>query len=398
MLPGPAQLLLRAAAADAGCSLAELCEVASAVSGRAVTEADIQPAIDARLVRLDGDRLVFSHPLIAAAIYQSMTVGDRQRIHWALAHVIPAGVDRRVWHQAASVLGPDDAVAAELEALAGRADRRGAVTVSIAALDRAAGLVTDKARQADLRLRSAELAAELGRGQLALDLLARAGIAQVEPCAPAWPVPARRWPIWWRPRWTPRRRATRTWRHRCCGPRHPGAGTRCSTRTPCLPATRRPWTGSRSRWPRTPAAAAWPRRGCSWPTVPGSGVTGGCARRGPRLPRRTLSSPVSAPRALPTAPPGNCTPRARPRQQPRGDGLPQLTPQELQIAQLAARGLSSRQIGEQLFLSHRTVGSHLYHLFPKLGISTRAQLPDALKAAGPELSARPASAGIARSV
>jgi DNA-binding CsgD family transcriptional regulator len=70
------------------------------------------------------------------------------------------------------------------------------------------------------------------------------------------------------------------------------------------------------------------------------------------------------------------------RQLPHRDGLPQLTPQELQIARPAASGLSNRQIGEQLFLSHRTVGSHLYHLFPKLGISTRAQLANALKTAG----------------
>jgi ATP/maltotriose-dependent transcriptional regulator MalT len=52
----------------------------------------------------------------------------------------------------------------------------------------------------------------------------------------------------------------------------------------------------------------------------------------------------------------------------------QLTSQELQIATLAADGLTNRQIGERLFLSHRTVGAHLYHCFPKLGISSRAQL------------------------
>jgi len=55
-----------------------------------------------------------------------------------------------------------------------------------------------------------------------------------------------------------------------------------------------------------------------------------------------------------------------------------LTAQELQIAQLAAEGLSNRQIAEQLFLSHRTVASHLYHIFPKLGISSRSQLATAL--------------------
>jgi DNA-binding CsgD family transcriptional regulator len=59
----------------------------------------------------------------------------------------------------------------------------------------------------------------------------------------------------------------------------------------------------------------------------------------------------------------------------------QLSPQELQIAQLAADGLSNREIGEQLYLSHRTVESHLYRLFPKLGITSRTQLRDALEAA-----------------
>jgi DNA-binding CsgD family transcriptional regulator len=51
-----------------------------------------------------------------------------------------------------------------------------------------------------------------------------------------------------------------------------------------------------------------------------------------------------------------------------------LSAQELQVAELAAQGLSNRVIGERLFLSHRTVGSHLYRIFPKLGITTRAQL------------------------
>ena len=51
-----------------------------------------------------------------------------------------------------------------------------------------------------------------------------------------------------------------------------------------------------------------------------------------------------------------------------------LTAQELQIAKMAAEGMSNREIGQRLFLSHRTVGSHLYRLFPKLGVTSRAQL------------------------
>ncbi|WUD70376.1 AAA family ATPase [Streptomyces sp. NBC_00510] len=57
-----------------------------------------------------------------------------------------------------------------------------------------------------------------------------------------------------------------------------------------------------------------------------------------------------------------------------------LTPQELEIARLAASGLTNKQIAERLFLSHRTVGAHLYQIYPKLGITTRGMLRDALEA------------------
>jgi DNA-binding CsgD family transcriptional regulator len=65
----------------------------------------------------------------------------------------------------------------------------------------------------------------------------------------------------------------------------------------------------------------------------------------------------------------------------REKSIDELTPQELQIARLAASGLSNREIGERLYVSHRTVGFHLYHVYPKLGISGRAQLHAALGAA-----------------
>ncbi|WP_049807053.1 helix-turn-helix transcriptional regulator [Pseudofrankia inefficax] len=64
--------------------------------------------------------------------------------------------------------------------------------------------------------------------------------------------------------------------------------------------------------------------------------------------------------------------------QGRRPGQGGLTPQELQIAELAASGLTNRQIAERLFVSPRTVGAHLHRVFPKLGITSRAALRDAL--------------------
>jgi DNA-binding CsgD family transcriptional regulator/tetratricopeptide (TPR) repeat protein len=55
-----------------------------------------------------------------------------------------------------------------------------------------------------------------------------------------------------------------------------------------------------------------------------------------------------------------------------------LTSQELQIAQMAAAGMTNREIADRIYLSHRTVAAHLYKVFPKLGITRRNQLHAAL--------------------
>ncbi|MDT7749734.1 MAG: hypothetical protein QOD96_3396, partial [Pseudonocardiales bacterium] len=47
---------------------------------------------------------------------------------------------------------------------------------------------------------------------------------------------------------------------------------------------------------------------------------------------------------------------------------------------LAATGLTNREIGQRLYLSHRTVSTHLHRIFPKLGISSRTDLALALRA------------------
>ncbi|MCX4437873.1 helix-turn-helix transcriptional regulator [Streptomyces mirabilis] len=60
----------------------------------------------------------------------------------------------------------------------------------------------------------------------------------------------------------------------------------------------------------------------------------------------------------------------------KADPLAELTAQQRQIVRLAARGLRNREIAEQLMLSPRTVSSHLYNVYPKLGVSSRNQLRD----------------------
>jgi DNA-binding CsgD family transcriptional regulator len=65
----------------------------------------------------------------------------------------------------------------------------------------------------------------------------------------------------------------------------------------------------------------------------------------------------------------------------RGGASTTLSHQERAVAGLAAAGATNRQIGERLGLSPRTVGSHLSHVFQKLGVTSRAALADALRAA-----------------
>ncbi|WP_262414621.1 helix-turn-helix domain-containing protein [Streptomyces sp. ST1015] len=60
----------------------------------------------------------------------------------------------------------------------------------------------------------------------------------------------------------------------------------------------------------------------------------------------------------------------------RSDPLASLTAQQREIVRLAAKGLRNREIAERLMVSPRTVSSHLYQVYPKLGVSSRNQLRD----------------------
>jgi DNA-binding CsgD family transcriptional regulator len=69
---------------------------------------------------------------------------------------------------------------------------------------------------------------------------------------------------------------------------------------------------------------------------------------------------------------------AVPRAPGERDALAELTPQQRQIVRLASDGLTNREIGDRLFLSPRTVSSHLYRSYPKLGVAGRLQLRDVI--------------------
>jgi DNA-binding CsgD family transcriptional regulator len=60
----------------------------------------------------------------------------------------------------------------------------------------------------------------------------------------------------------------------------------------------------------------------------------------------------------------------------RQQDSPRLTPQELQVAELVATGASTKKVAAQLYLSPRTVDSHLRQIFTKFGISSRAEIRD----------------------
>jgi DNA-binding CsgD family transcriptional regulator len=72
-------------------------------------------------------------------------------------------------------------------------------------------------------------------------------------------------------------------------------------------------------------------------------------------------------------------------------GLAELTAQQREIVILASRGLTNSEIADQLFLSPRTVASHLYRSYPKLGIAGRHQLRDLIDQADEQPARHPAT-------
>ena len=170
-LPAATRVVLLAAAADDGGALPEVLATASALAGTTVTADALLPAIAAGLVEIDETGLKFRHPLMRSAIYQATSMSQRHAVHAALAGLLDGQPDRRAWHRAAAILGPGEQVAADLEAAAVRAVRRGAVTMAIDALRRAAQLSEDAPSRGRRLQRAALIAFESGHPELGEDLL-----------------------------------------------------------------------------------------------------------------------------------------------------------------------------------------------------------------------------------
>ena len=170
-LPAATRTALLVAAVDDGTQLSEVLDAAALLVSGQVTIDVLAPAVSAGLVEINGTQFRFRHPLMRAAIRQEASISQRQAAHAALADVLRGQPERAVWHRAASVLGPDETVAEELDAAAGQAVRRGGTAVAVSALQRAADL-SDGPQRARRLLLAAELGFELGRRDLVLSLLA----------------------------------------------------------------------------------------------------------------------------------------------------------------------------------------------------------------------------------
>ena len=133
------------------------------------------PAEAAGLIGLH-DRVRFRHPLVRSAVYRSATPDERRRAHRALAEATDARADpdRRAWHRARATVGPDEAVAAELEHSAGRALTHGGIAAAAAFLSEAAAFTPDPERRVRRLLQAAESTVHAGEFDDALALLARA--------------------------------------------------------------------------------------------------------------------------------------------------------------------------------------------------------------------------------
>jgi DNA-binding CsgD family transcriptional regulator len=110
----------------------------------------MRPALEAGIVRLEGERIRFTHPLLAAGAYETVDAERRRGVHARLAELLE-DPEARAWQLAAAVLEPSEEVALALEQAAQHARARGAPRAAALLLDRASELTPVEARDDRLR-------------------------------------------------------------------------------------------------------------------------------------------------------------------------------------------------------------------------------------------------------
>ncbi|SNY62743.1 helix-turn-helix transcriptional regulator [Paractinoplanes atraurantiacus] len=158
-LSGPARTLLLVAAAEPAGDP----DLVRAAADRLGAGLDVTIDGTDGLLSVD-HRVTFRHPLVRSAVYRAATPAERRAVHLALAEVTDPATDpdRRAWHRASAAAGPDEAVAAELERSAGRAQARGGIVAAAAFLKRSVALTADPARRTDRMLAAAEASLQAG--------------------------------------------------------------------------------------------------------------------------------------------------------------------------------------------------------------------------------------------
>ena len=178
VLPEATQRLLLLAAAD---PIGDATLVWRAADKLGIERSSLAPAEDAQLVE-SGTRVRFRHPLVRSAVYRAAAASERRVVHGALAEVTDPDTDpdRMAWHRARAAVGVDEAVAAELERSADRAQARGGAAAAAAFLAHATELTPDPAERGRRALAAAEAKFDAAASDAALELLATAELAPLD--------------------------------------------------------------------------------------------------------------------------------------------------------------------------------------------------------------------------